>query len=139
MPISFLEAPRGISRAAKEQMFQDVLAALDEAYRLDDNRIYLREYSAESVGQNVAQNGSEEAESPRIIIFIEGPPLRKLEVKRSMVEKIYAALARGYEGLTDLSKMAIFINEYPIHNAAFGGRLQSENPDDAEALMSLEE
>jgi phenylpyruvate tautomerase PptA (4-oxalocrotonate tautomerase family) len=134
MPISFLEAPRGITHSAKERLFRDVLAALDEAYRLDDVRVYLREYATE----DIAQNSSAETEPPRIILFVEGPPLGDIAVKRSMVEKIHAALAKGYDGLTDLSRIAIFINEYPIENAAFGGRLQVDNPDEAEVLRSLE-
>jgi phenylpyruvate tautomerase PptA (4-oxalocrotonate tautomerase family) len=141
MPISLLEAPRGITRSAKAQLFHDVLAALDDTYRLGDVRVYLREYADEDVGQagyDVGQDWGDEAEPPRILMTIEGPPLGEVTVKRTMVEKIYAALAQGYDGLTDLGKIAIFINEYPIENAAFGGRLQVDNPDDAEVLMSLE-
>jgi phenylpyruvate tautomerase PptA (4-oxalocrotonate tautomerase family) len=134
MPISFLEAPRGITPSAKAQLFHDVLAALDDAYRLDDNRIYLREYATE----DMAHNGSAKGEPPRIILFIEAPPLSELAVKRTLAEKIHAALAQGYHGLTNPSAIAVFINEYKIENAAFGGRLQVDNPDDAEALRSLE-
>jgi hypothetical protein len=91
MPISLLEAPRGITPSAKAQLFEDVLAALDDAYRLGDVRVYLREYATE----DAVHDGSAGGEPPRIILFIEGPPLSDVAVKRSLVEKIHAALSAG--------------------------------------------
>jgi phenylpyruvate tautomerase PptA (4-oxalocrotonate tautomerase family) len=134
MPLCFLEAPEGIQPAAKTVMMQNAHAALAEAYPfLDDHRIYLREYRAE----NVCQDGKLNAESPRIVFFIEGPPLGDARVRGKMVAKVTAALADGYRGLTKTDAIAVLVNEYPIENVGFGGRLQSENPDDANALIDL--
>lgn len=134
MPLCFLEAPVGIKPAAKATMARKAHAALSEAYPvLDDFRIYVREYRAE----NVAQDGRFNTESPRIVFFVEGPPLGSATVRKRMVENVTAALAEGYRGLTNEDAIVILVNEYPIENVGFGGRLQSENPADAEALREI--
>jgi phenylpyruvate tautomerase PptA (4-oxalocrotonate tautomerase family) len=135
MPLCFLEAPEGIEPAAKATMMQRATVALEEAYPFpdDDIRIYLREYRSE----NVSLNGKLNAESPRIAFFVEGPPLGSATTKKKMVEEVTAAIAEGYRGLTREDQIAILVNEYPIENVGFGGRLQSENPGDAEALKNM--
>jgi phenylpyruvate tautomerase PptA (4-oxalocrotonate tautomerase family) len=134
MPLCFLEAPEGIEPAAKATMMQRAHVALAAAYPfLDDNRIYLREYRSE----NVSQDGKLNAESPRIVFFVEGPPLGSAAARKKMVEEVTAALAEGYRGLTKEDAIVILVNEYPIENVGFGGRLQSENPADAEALKTI--
>jgi phenylpyruvate tautomerase PptA (4-oxalocrotonate tautomerase family) len=68
---------------------------------------------------------------------VEGPPLGSATTKKKMVEEVTAAIAEGYRGLTREDQIAILVNEYPIENVGFGGRLQSENPADAEALKNI--
>lgn len=95
MPLCFLEAPEGIKPTAKATMMQKAHNALAEAYPfLDDFRIYLREYRPE----NVSQDGKLNAESPRIVFFVEGPPLGSATARKKMVEEVTAALAEGYRG-----------------------------------------
>jgi phenylpyruvate tautomerase PptA (4-oxalocrotonate tautomerase family) len=65
---------------------------------------------------------------------VEGPGLPRLDAKRSMAERINAALADAYRGMVDSEEILILINEYPLENAAAGGRLQSENPQLVAAL-----
>ena len=130
MPICFLEAPTGIRTDAKMKMMERATAALDEAYHIPDVRIFLREYPPE----NVSQDGRIAAEPVRPVFFIEGPPLPRIDVKRKMVEKVHAALAEAYQGITNTHEIMIFVNQYPLDNAASDGRLQSENPQVVEAV-----
>ena len=108
-------------------------AALNEAYPIPDVRIFLREYEVE----NVAQDGRLESEPVRPVCFIEAPQLRSLDARRKLVEKINAAVADAYEGIANTREILILHNEYPLENAAWAGRLQSDNPDVVEAMKKL--
>ena len=63
MPVVFIEAPPGIKPEAKKQMVQKITAAIDDAYRIGDTLIFLREYPAE----NVAMDGRLQSENPKIL------------------------------------------------------------------------
>ena len=130
MPVSFLDAPVGISPAAKQTMVAKITAALDEAYQIHDVRFFLREHARE----NVAQDGRFGAEPARPVLFLEAPPLRRPEVKRALVARLDAAIAEGYHGLINPKEILVLINEYPLDNAAAAGRLQAENPQIVAAL-----
>jgi phenylpyruvate tautomerase PptA (4-oxalocrotonate tautomerase family) len=53
MPVVFIEAPPGIRTADKKRMVEKITTAMEEAYPLPaDNRIFLREYPLENVGQD---------------------------------------------------------------------------------------
>jgi hypothetical protein len=82
MPICFLEAPTGIRADAKKKMMERATAALDDAYHIPDVRIFLREYLPE----NVSQDGRIAVEPVRPVLFIEGPPLHRSDVRRMMVQ-----------------------------------------------------
>jgi len=63
MPVLFVEAPPGIRAEAKRRMMQKLTEAIDEAYRIGDTLIFLREYPAE----NVAMDGRLQSENPKIL------------------------------------------------------------------------
>jgi len=63
MPILFIEAPPGIRPEAKKKMLEKITAAIDEAYRIGDTLIFLREYPPE----NVAMGGRLQSENPKIL------------------------------------------------------------------------
>jgi phenylpyruvate tautomerase PptA (4-oxalocrotonate tautomerase family) len=63
MPVVFIEAPPGIKPEAKKQMVQKITAAIDDAYRIGDTLIFLREYPA----GNVAMDGRLQSENPKIL------------------------------------------------------------------------
>jgi hypothetical protein len=130
MPICFLEAPTGITADAKKKMMESATAALFDTYRIPDVRIFLREYPPE----NVSQDGRIAAEPVRPVFFIEGPPLPRIDAKRKMVERLHAALAEAYRGITNTDEIMVFVNQYALDNAASNGRLQSENPQVVEAV-----
>ncbi len=62
MPICFIEAPPGLGADAKKKMVEKITAAIDEAYRIGDTLIFLREYPPE----NVAMDGRLQSENPKI-------------------------------------------------------------------------
>lgn len=135
MPVLFIEAPPGIRTDAKKRMVEKITTALDEAYHVPDVRIFLREYLLE----NVAQDGRIEAEPVKPVCFIEAPQLRSIDARRKMIEGINAAVAEAYEGIANIRETLIFHNEYPLENAGWAGRLQSDNPEIVEAIKKLNE
>lgn len=133
MPIMFIEAPTGIRGDAKKRLVERATAALEDAYHIPDVRIFVREYQAESVGQD----GRLQSEPVKPVCFIEAPQLRSLDAKRKLIEKINAAVADAYEGVGNTREILILHNEYPLENAGLAGRLQSDNPEVVEALKTL--
>jgi hypothetical protein len=51
MPIAYIDVPPGIHVDAKRRLVNEVFLALDEAYRVRDTRIFLREWPVENVSQ----------------------------------------------------------------------------------------
>jgi phenylpyruvate tautomerase PptA (4-oxalocrotonate tautomerase family) len=134
MPVVFIEAPPGIRTDAKKMMVEKITTAMEEAYPLPaDNRIFLREYPLENVGQD----GRLESEPVRPVCFIEAPQLRSLDARRKLIKGIDAAVAEAYEGVANIRETLILFNEYPLENAGWAGRLQSENPEFVEAIKKL--
>jgi phenylpyruvate tautomerase PptA (4-oxalocrotonate tautomerase family) len=130
MPVCLIEAPAGIRNDAKKRLVERTTAALDEAYHIPDVRIFLREYPLE----NVAQDGRLNSEPVRPVCFVEAPQLRSLAARRKMMEQIDAAIADAYRDIANVAEILILHNEYPLENAAWGGRLQSDNPEVVAAL-----
>ena len=133
MPQFFVEAPVGIRDDAKRTMMQDITAAIDEAYHIPDVRIWLREYQAD----NVAQDGRVGAEAIRPVCFLEAPELSSIDAKRKMAEKILIAIGQAYDGIANTAETLILMNHYPLENAGFAGRLQSDDPQLVEAMKQL--
>jgi hypothetical protein len=133
MPTMIIEAPTGIHKDAKKKLMEKTTTALKEAYPIPDVRIFLREYQAD----NVSQDGRLESEPVRPVCFIEAPQLRSLDARRKLMEKINAAVADAYEGIANTREILILHNEYPLENAGWAGRLQSDNPEVVEAMRKL--
>jgi hypothetical protein len=134
MPQFLIEAPTGVRKDAKERMMKDVSAAIAEAYPgFGDVRIWLREYPAE----NVAQDGKLGAEPVRPLCFLEAPELSSLDAKRKMARRIHDAMDAAYRGLANTDGTLILMNHYPLENAGWAGRLQSDNRDAVEAMKGV--
>lgn len=133
MPQFLIEAPTGIEPDAKRAMMADITAAIDDAYRIPDVRIWLREYPAD----NVAQDGRIAAEPVRPLCFLEAPELTNLDAKRQMADRIHAAIATAYGSIANTDETLILMNHYPLENAGWAGRLQSDNPEIVEAIKVL--
>jgi phenylpyruvate tautomerase PptA (4-oxalocrotonate tautomerase family) len=134
MPQFMIEAPIGASRQAKQQMMKRVSEAIDQAYRgFGDIRVWLREYPPE----NVAQDGVVGAELVRPLCFLEAPELRDLDAKRKLAAAVHGAIADAYGGLANTDETLILMNHYPLENAGWAGRLQSDNADAVTAIKAL--
>src|SRR5262249_33098956 len=92
MPISYVDVPHGIRIDAKKKLVNEIYAALDEAYRIPDTRIFLREWPLESV----SQDGRLDSEPAKPVCFLEVPPGIRTEVRRNLVKKISTAIAEAY-------------------------------------------
>lgn len=132
MPQVLIEAPAGVRPEAKQTMMREVTAAVDEAFRIPDVRVWLREYPA----GNVAQDGRIGVEPVRPLCFLEVPELNKLDAKRTMARRIHDAIAKAYSGLANTDETLILMNHYPLENAGWAGRLQA---DDTEAVAAVRE
>jgi phenylpyruvate tautomerase PptA (4-oxalocrotonate tautomerase family) len=132
MPMIFVEGPLGLSDVAKKKMVEYVTRAADEAYHAPDVRLWLREYPPE----RYAQDGVIGA-PVRPIAILEAPELANIEAKRTMVERIDAALAEAYEGLADTSNIMVFLNGYPLEQVGWAGRMQSDRPEMVAAAEEL--
>lgn len=133
MPQFFVEAPVGITSDAKQKMMEDLTAAIDDAFHIPDVRVWLREYPAD----NVAQDGRVAAEAIRPVCFLEAPELSSLDAKRKMAERILAAIGQAYDGIANTAETLILMNHYPLENAGFAGRLQSDDPALVQAMAQL--
>jgi phenylpyruvate tautomerase PptA (4-oxalocrotonate tautomerase family) len=126
MPVAYIDVPPGIRVNAKKKLVKEVFAALDEAYRVPDTRIFLREWPLE----NVSQDGRLDSEPAKPVGFLEVPPGIRIDVKRDMLKRISAAIADAYH----LPDILIFMREYPLEMVSQDGGLQSENPMILEAM-----
>jgi hypothetical protein len=133
MPQFIIEAPLGIRPDAKQEMMREITEAIDKAFHIPDVRIWLREYPA----QNVAQDGHLGAEPVRPLCFLEAPELNDIDARRTMSNKIGAAIAKAYDGLANTDQTLILMNHYPLEYAGFAGRLQSDNPEMVDAMKHL--
>ncbi len=133
MPQILIEAPTGVRPDAKRKMMRGISAAVDEAFRIPDVRVWLREYPPE----NVAQDGYAGAEPIRPLCFLEVPELGGLDAKRTMAGRIHDAIAEAYRGLANTDETLILMNHYPLENAGWAGRLQSDNAEIVEAVRQI--
>ena len=126
MPIAYIDVPPGIRVDAKKKLVKEFFVALDEAYRVPDTRIFLREWPLEQV----SQDGRLDSAPAKPVAFLEVPPGIRLDVKRQMLKRISAAIADAYR----LPDILIFMREYPLDMVSQDGGLQSGNPIILQAL-----
>jgi phenylpyruvate tautomerase PptA (4-oxalocrotonate tautomerase family) len=132
MPMIFIEGPPGLSDVARKKMIADVTRAADDACHVPDVRLWLREYPPERYAQDGAIGAP-----VRPIATLEAPELGNIETKRTMVERIDAALAEAYEGFADTSNIMVFINGYRLEQGGWPGRMQSDRPEIVAAATQL--
>jgi phenylpyruvate tautomerase PptA (4-oxalocrotonate tautomerase family) len=126
MPHAYLDVPPGIRVDAKRTLVKEVFAAIDEAYGFPDTRIFLREWPLEQV----SQDGRLDSQPAKPVCFLEVPPGVRPDVKRTLVQRITAAVADAYH----LPDVMVFLREYPLDMVSQDGVLQSENPVILEAM-----
>jgi hypothetical protein len=133
MPVFTIDAPTGAGRDAKLKMFKEIHEALDEAYHFPDTRGWLREYPAE----DVAQDGRVQAEPVRPVCSLEVPELASLDAKRTLVQRIEAAIGGAYAGIANVDEVLVLINHYPLRNVGWKQSLQSDKSEIVAAVEQL--
>lgn len=134
MPMIFVDGPTGLSDAARRKMVEELTSAADSAYQVPDVRVWLREYAADQYAQDGVLGAP-----VRPIVVLEAPELSSIDVKRTMVSRIDAALAEAYDGIADTSDIMVFINGYPLEQVGWAGRMQSDRPEVVEMAKQLAE
>ena len=137
MPQFFIEAPTGIGHEAKQQLMSTVTDAIEEAFHMrPDIQVWLREYS----GDDVAFDGRLYGDEPmRLVCFLEAPELASEDASRRMTKRINDAIEIAYRGIANTEETLILMNRYPLQDAGFQGRLQSDDPAVVEAIKRLNE
>ena len=132
MPMISIERPPRLSDVAKQKMVADVTHAADEAFQVGDVRVWPREYPPELYAQDGVIGAP-----VRPIATLEASELGNIEAKRTVVERIDAALAKACEGFADTSNIMVFTNAYPLEQVGWAGRMQSDRPEIVAAVRQL--
>ncbi len=74
MPIVYIDAPPGLAQEKKNTLMKSVTDAVEEAYRIGDTLVFIREHQI----HNVSMNGVPQSENPKIKEI-----LKKIEAKGS--------------------------------------------------------
>jgi hypothetical protein len=120
MPIAYLDVPTGADLQTKRELVKAMYEALHEAYPFpDDTRIFLREWPLNSVSQN-GLLGSEPAR-PAFIAHV--PEGARIDVKRTMLKKINAAVAEAY----GLPWFITFLHEHSLDLVAVDGAILADD------------
>jgi hypothetical protein len=88
-------------------------------------------------GDDDQADGHINAEPIKPLCFLEAPELSSLDTKRTMAEKILAAIADAYRDIANTEETLLLMNHYPLENAGWAGRLQSDNRQIVEAVAAL--
>jgi hypothetical protein len=121
MPIAYLDVPTGADLSTKKTLVKAMYDAIHEAYPFpDDTRIFLREWP----GENVSQNGVLDPEPVRPVVTIHGPQGVNVDAKRTMMQKLNAAVEDAY----GLPEFQAFILEHPLHLVANQGNVLADDP-----------
>jgi phenylpyruvate tautomerase PptA (4-oxalocrotonate tautomerase family) len=132
MPMIFVEGPTGLTDDAKKKMVKELMSAADETYHIPDVRFWLREYTQEDYAQDGVLGAP-----VRPIAILEAPELGSATAKRTMVERMNAALADAYAGIADTEHIMVFLNGYPLERVGWAGRMQSDRPELVELAQKL--
>lgn len=120
MPIAYLDVPTGADLDTKRELVKSMYDAMREAYPFpDDTRIFLREWPLDSVSQN-GLLGSEPARPAFVAHVPEGV---HIEVKRTMLKKINAAVAEAY----GLPWFITFLHEHSLDLVAVDGQILADD------------
>ena len=116
MPMIFIEGPRGPSDVAKKKIVADVTRPPMTPTTFPTSACQLHEYPPELYGQDGVIGAP-----VRPIATLEAPELGNIETKRTIVERIDAALAEAYEGLADSRRNHGVHQRLPTRASRVGG------------------
>jgi phenylpyruvate tautomerase PptA (4-oxalocrotonate tautomerase family) len=90
MPVAYLDVPSGLAVDIKNKLVTEVTESLDRAYTIPDNRVFLREWTAEQV----AVDGELGRPMRTICTFFVRPGL-PVEGKRELSKRVSSAMAEA--------------------------------------------
>jgi hypothetical protein len=121
MPIGYLDVPTGLELNGKRELVKSMYEALHEVWPFpDDTRIFIREWPLDGV----SQNGLLGSEPPRPAFMVHIPQGVDLDAKRTVLQKLHAAVARAYPDVPDF---ITFLHEHPLELVAVEGRLLADD------------
>jgi hypothetical protein len=121
MPIGYLDVPTGVEFSKKRELVEEMYEALHEAFPFpDDTRIFLREWADDSVSQN-GLLGPAPTKGPVFTMHV--PEGVDIDVKRTMLKKINAAVRRTYP----LPDFMTFLAEYPLNLVVVDGGILADD------------
>src|SRR5262245_2792584 len=134
MPVAYVDLPSGLGVDIKKKLFKEVFESLHHAYKIPDNRVFLREWTA---GQ-ISIDGDFDHPMRPICTFVV-PPGLPVEEKRQLVNRVSSAIAeacnlpRENVPLPSGTKVSTrwvlgFFSEYPLDQASLDNLMAFENP-----------
>ena len=148
MPVAYLDLPSGLAADIKKKLASKVGELVHQAYMIPDNRVFLREWTAEQISVDG------EADRPmRPICNFLVPPGLPIEAKRQLVSRVSSAIADACDltrediSLPSGAKVSTrwvlaFFSEYPLEQAALDELMAFENPmvlESIEAVMQKQQ
>jgi phenylpyruvate tautomerase PptA (4-oxalocrotonate tautomerase family) len=122
MPMLFIDGPTGLAPEARKTLIEDATAAMVEAYHRPDVRIFFRNYPP----QDIAIEGRQGGLKMRPICTLQVPQERDLGVKRRLIDRLNTAMTAAYRGIADVEEVMVFLNEYPLEQVGWAGRLAAD-------------
>src|SRR5262247_663690 len=134
MPVAYVDLPSGVRVDIKKKPVKELFESLHHAYMIPDNRVYLREWSAEQISID-----GELGRPMRPICTFVVPPGLPVEAKRQLVDRVSSAIAEACDlprenvllpSGTKLSTRWVlgFFSEYPLDQASLDNLMALENP-----------
>src|SRR5262245_1692209 len=140
MPVAYVDLPSGLDVDAKKKLVTEVSESLHHAYKIPDNRVFLRDWPAGQISID-----GELGRPMRPICNFLVPPGLPVEMKRELVHRVSSAIAeacdlpREHVLLPSGSKVSTrwvlgFFSEYPLDRASLDDLMALENPMVLESL-----
>jgi hypothetical protein len=134
MPVAIIDVPAGLTWGAKDQLHKDVAESMHHAYQMPDNRVYLREWTAEQASFDGVVGGSF-----RPICHFIVPPVLTIESRQTLVSRVSSAVARACDVRAEVVSLPSgdqvstrwvlsFFFEVPLEQAALDDLMAFDNP-----------
>ena len=140
MPTAYVDVPSGLGTEAKTKLMKKITDFLHQAYLIPDNRILLREWSADQYSID-----SKLGVAFRPIVTFVVPPGLPIEGKRQLVRGVFSAIAEACNlprediplpsGKVVSTQWVLgFFSEYPLDQASLDDLMALDNPMVLESL-----
>ena len=133
MPVAIIDIPC-LAWSAKEHLHKDVAESMHHAYQMPDNRVYLREWTAEQTSFDSVVGASFRPLCNLIV-----PPILTAEGRKMLASRVSSAIAKACDLRAEVVLLPsgeqvstrwvlLFFFEVPLEQAALDGIMAFENP-----------